>query len=86
MTPHSASPESWRTDILSDVQAMLSGRLVPISLSGPSTVLGDPAGLLPCWSTLIVDVDGLDGPNGDEGFHGPTFERERTQQIDRGRH
>ena len=83
MTAHSAPPESWRTDILSDVQAMLSGRLVPNSLSGPSTVLGGPASLLPCWSTLIVDVD---GPNGDEGFHGPTFERERTQQIDRGRH
>ena len=47
MTAHSASPESWRTDILSAVQAMLSGRLVPNSLSGPSTVLGDPAGLLP---------------------------------------
>ena len=76
-------PASWRVDVIGAVHDCLTGRSIPNSVHGATVVLGDAANLRPYWNTLIADIDGLDGPNGNEGYHAPKFHREQTTPIDR---
>ena len=76
-------PASWRVDVIGAVHDCLTGRSIPNSFHGATVVLGDAANLRPYWNTLIADIDGLDGPNGNEGYHAPKFHREQTTPIDR---
>ena len=76
-------PASWRVDVIGAVNDCLTGRIVLNSFNGATVVLGDAANLRPYWGALIVDIDGLDGPDGNEGYHAPKFHREQTTPIDR---
>ena len=79
----STMPASWRVDVIGAVHNCLTGRTVDNSFNGATVVLGDAANLRPYWGALIVDIDGLDGPDGNEGYHAPKFHREQTTPIDR---
>lgn len=76
-------PDASRRDALDAALAVLDGVDAPNAFNGPTRVYGNPASLLPCWDVLIVDIEGLDDPTGNGGYHWHTFTRDCTTPITR---
>lgn len=82
LAPLDSFTESWRHDALGAIGAVLAGQMID-NITGPTTVYGDPASLLPYWDIVITDIDGLDDPTRINGYHGVTFTCDRTTPVSR---